>query len=293
MRCGMRYVIIIGLICVWGCNRKEVKRTSSPRRNFRPVIAKAREFYKSGESEQAMEIANGILQIDPENPLIYELKGEILFDIGDYREAIANFKKAENLDPRLFSAYFKEGFAHNSLHEEKEMIDCLRKGIEIFRALPPEKELSEDILSLIEEAARTMFRLLPPVKVAVLHFGGDIEATAQNYNRLISGLLIQNLAKQQRILVKDPRTQSKFLEKYSLGMLAKPDESLRIGKLLNVDWIVMGTVYKSDDSFQIDLKMLKVATGTIVYKDIISFSSHKEIETRCEEIVDKIVIHTI
>ena len=76
-------------------------------------------------------------------------------------------------------------------------------------------------------------------------------------------------------------------------MLPKPGESLRIGKLLKVDWIVMGTVYKSDDSFQIDLKMLKVATGIIVYKDIISFASHTEIEARCKEIVDKIVIHTI
>jgi len=293
MRYKFRYIIIALLMGVWGCSAVRVKEVSSPSRDFTPVIAKARKLYKSGAFKQATEIVNGLLQIDAENPLIYELKGEILLDKGEYRKAVRNFKKAVELNPVAFSAFFKKGIAHDMLKEEKESIHCFKKGIEIFRDYSPKKKLDNDVIDLAEEATRRAMKTLPPTEIAILDFEGDVEATEKNYNRFISGALIKQLSQKHRTHVKDRRKLSKFLEKYSLGMLAKPEESLKIGKLLDVDWIVIGIVYHDLDSYQIGFKMLEVSTGTIAYEDTVSFISKKDIETRCREIAEKIAVHTI
>lgn len=276
---------------VWGCQAAVV--ISPPKRDFTPVIAKAQALYQSGEYEKAKEIANGILQIDPQNSLVHELKGEILVDMGEYRKAIASFQKAVNLDSQAFSAYIKQGFAHEFLKEEKKAIYCLRKGIKIYRNLPQEKTASEENDRLTKRAVRRFLKFMPPIKVAVLHFEGDYEATANNYNRYIPNLLIKKLAAQKHFKVQDPRGQSKFLEKFSLGMQVKPEQSQRIGRLLRVDWVIMGEVYQTADSYQIHLKVLQVSTGAITYEDTISFSSQQEAEARCDEIAYNIVIYTI
>ncbi len=76
-------------------------------------------------------------------------------------------------------------------------------------------------------------------------------------------------------------------------MQAKPEQSQRIGRLLQVDWVIMGAVYQTAGSYQIDLKVLQVSTGAITYEDTVGFSSQQDIEARCDEIAEKIVIHTI
>lgn len=299
MQYRMRHVItVIGLIMVWGCKttaKVQEVIPSPPKRDFSTVIAKARELYKSGESQKAMEIADGLLLLDPQSALLHELRGEILLDTGKFPEAITSLKKAQEIAPGLFTAYLKEGFTHELLYEEKETLECLKKGIRIFQALSSEKEISKEDLALVKEATNRILELLPPVKVAVLYFEGDYEAISYNYERFIPGILISKLALKKRIRVRDPRHQSKFLEKYSLGMsgISKIQEAQRIGKLLKVDWVIMGSVYQDTDSFQINFKMLDVSSGTITYKDTVHFSSHKDAAAQCEEIVNKIVEHTI
>ena len=287
----MRYLtVVIGSIVVWGCQAVEI---SPPKRDFALVIAKARELYRSGEFQKAIEIVNGILQVDPQNSSVHELNGDILVDMGEYRKAIASFQKAVNIAPRAYSAYLKEGFAHEFIKEEKKAIYCLRKGIKIYRNLPHGKAVQKEDSHLAKRAVRRFLKFMPPIKIAVLYFEGDYETTANNYNRYIPVQLIKRLKEKKHFQVKDPRGQSKFLEKFSLGLKARPEQSQRIGRLLQVDWVIMVAVYHTADSYQIGLKVLQVSTGAITYEDTIGFSSHKDAEARCDEIADKIVIYTI
>lgn len=294
MQYGRRYTIIaVVLILIWGCHTAQVQQVSPVKLDLVPVIAKVREFYEQGELRKAMEIIDGVLQIRPENWRFHELRGEVLLDMGEYQEAIDSLRKAEQLNSWVFTAYLREGAAHSLLGEEKKAINCLKKGVETFRDYPYEKELSQEILRLTKDATTRVMQHLPPVKIAVLHFDGDQKAIARNYNRFIPSLLNKKLVKRKHFQVRDQRSQSKYLEKYSIGMQAKVEESLEIGKILKVDWIVVGKVYQVADSFQIDLKMLNVYSGKIAYKDSIDFFSPEDIETRCREIIEKIIIYTI
>jgi len=291
---GIKFTVIgVGLILIGGCSAVRVQEVPPAELDLVPIIAKVRELYNSGESGKAMEIINGVLQIRPENWRFHELRGEVLLDMGEYQKAIASLEKAEQLNSWAFTAYLKEGVAYSLLGEEKEAEICLKKGIKTFRDYPYEKGLSQEVLRLTKDATKRIMEHQPPIKIAVLNFDGDYEAIARNYNRFISNLLIKKLAKQKYFQVRGQRSQSKFLEKYSLAMQANPGESLKVGKILKVDWIVVGKVSQDLDSFQINVKMLNVSSGAIAYEDSIDFSSNEDIETRCREIADRIIIYTI
>jgi tetratricopeptide (TPR) repeat protein len=57
-------------------------------------IARALGFFRGGEFEEALECADAIIAKSPENGLSWRFKGECLFSLGRFDDAISSFEAA-------------------------------------------------------------------------------------------------------------------------------------------------------------------------------------------------------
>lgn len=284
------FAVTIVVITFCGC---QTAKKVPPKPDFSPTLITAREFFKSGDIKKALKLINDVLQQDALNAAAYELHGEIMKDIGEYKKAIASFQEAVRLDPLAFTARLKQGFTYDLLGEKKETISSLRDGIRILHSIPHRGEKSEEDIRLSNGSIKRLLVLLPPTRITVLQFKGDPKTPVNDSNRDITDLLIKKLIKHKHFQVKDPKGQSKFLEKFYFGLADKSAESKMIGRVLGTDWLVTGSVYKSQGSYRMDLKILQVSIGRMTFQDTINLSSVEDIENICEEIFKTIIEYTI
>lgn len=55
--------------------------------------------YRKGDTDKALKLLEKLLQEEPQNPFLYELKGQILFEDGRVRDAVSSYQKAVALLP--------------------------------------------------------------------------------------------------------------------------------------------------------------------------------------------------
>lgn len=61
--------------------------------------ARAIAYYRIPKLDKALSIVNGLIREHPKNPYFQELKGQMLFENGHAREAVAPYQEAVRLDP--------------------------------------------------------------------------------------------------------------------------------------------------------------------------------------------------
>jgi predicted Zn-dependent protease len=61
--------------------------------------ARAIAYYRLGHVHEAVNLIDGLLREEPANPWLYELKGQVLYENGRVREAIAPYREAIRLVP--------------------------------------------------------------------------------------------------------------------------------------------------------------------------------------------------
>ncbi|MEQ8405621.1 MAG: M48 family metalloprotease [Oceanicaulis sp.] len=62
--------------------------------SFSARYARAVAYYKQGLTDRAEEEVDGLLQLEPENPFLHELKGQMLFESGRIEPSIAPYREA-------------------------------------------------------------------------------------------------------------------------------------------------------------------------------------------------------
>lgn len=104
------------------------------------LYAQAIAEYKNNKFEVAFEKINQLIDIEPENPYFYELKGQFFFETGNIDESITYYDKANQLLPSapLLQIEFARVLIESS--EQKNA----QRAIELLKkALQKEPELSE------------------------------------------------------------------------------------------------------------------------------------------------------
>ncbi|OJY71030.1 MAG: hypothetical protein BGP12_07745 [Rhodospirillales bacterium 70-18] len=76
-----------------------LRRVSADDRSAPARYARAIALYRLGHTDQAVALIDGLLAEQPGNPWLHELKGQILFEGGRGRAAIAPYQEAERLAP--------------------------------------------------------------------------------------------------------------------------------------------------------------------------------------------------
>ena len=67
--------------------------------SFPARYARAIAYYKSGESDQALKAIDALIADKPDDPYLYELKGQVLFDDGKIKDSEEPYRKAVALKP--------------------------------------------------------------------------------------------------------------------------------------------------------------------------------------------------
>ncbi len=67
--------------------------------SFPARYARAIAYYKAGETDKALKAIDALLVDKPDDPYIYELKGQVLFEDGKVKESEAPYRKAVELKP--------------------------------------------------------------------------------------------------------------------------------------------------------------------------------------------------
>jgi TolB-like protein len=106
-----------------------------------------------------------------------------------------------------------------------------------------------------------------PKKIAVLYF--DVAAPTHDYDYLATGIpemLITDLANQRDITVIERERLDEVLEELALGGsgITDTDTALEVGKVLNVELLVMGNLTVAGESFRLDTKILEVQTAEVL-----------------------------
>ncbi|MEH2423589.1 MAG: tetratricopeptide repeat protein [Nostoc sp.] len=87
--------------------------------------------YDTGNYEGAIEDFNQVIQLDPQNALAYNRRGDAYYRLGDYEQAQADSSQALLLNPQDANAYFDRGFAFSELGKYKEAIADYTQAIKL------------------------------------------------------------------------------------------------------------------------------------------------------------------
>lgn len=74
--------------------RETLQRTSANDADFATRYARAIAFHQTGDTRGALELIDRLLATETENPYLYELKGQVLYESGHAADAIAPYRKA-------------------------------------------------------------------------------------------------------------------------------------------------------------------------------------------------------
>jgi predicted Zn-dependent protease len=95
--------------------------------------ARAIALYRTGQTDRALPIMDGLIKQEPSNPFFYELKAQIQFEHADIDEAISNYKKANELLPD--SALLHQAYGHALLENKTPGKDEARLDLAIQQLL--------------------------------------------------------------------------------------------------------------------------------------------------------------
>ena len=67
--------------------------------SFPARYARAIAYYKSGETDRSIKAIDALISDKPDDPYLYELKGQVLFEDGKIKDSEAPYRKAVELKP--------------------------------------------------------------------------------------------------------------------------------------------------------------------------------------------------
>jgi predicted Zn-dependent protease len=95
--------------------------------------ARAIALYRTGQTDRAVTLTDGLITQEPANPFFYELKAQIQFENGRVDESIANYKRANELLPD--SALLRQAYGHALLEGANQGKDQTRLDLAIQQLL--------------------------------------------------------------------------------------------------------------------------------------------------------------
>ncbi|OUL25669.1 serine/threonine protein kinase [Nostoc sp. RF31YmG] len=89
------------------------------------------EKYESGNYKEAVKDFSQVIEINPQNALAYNRRGDAFYRLGDYQKAQSDSSKAIELNPQDANAYYDRGFSDYELGKYKEAIADYTKAINL------------------------------------------------------------------------------------------------------------------------------------------------------------------
>ncbi|PKL79371.1 MAG: hypothetical protein CVV27_01945 [Candidatus Melainabacteria bacterium HGW-Melainabacteria-1] len=100
-----------------------------------------------------------------------------------------------------------------------------------------------------------------------------------NLKRGVSESLMSKLAQRPELILVERSQLDKAIKELGFGqsVYADANQAKQIGKMLNADYIVTGSVVKAGSRFEINVRMIEVETGRVHVSESYGFGSENEI----------------
>ena len=96
---------------------------------------KANDYFNKGietiDLNKKIEYYDKSIELNPNYTVVYSYKGNALYSLKNYEQAIDCFNKAIEINPKFSEAYNNKGFALFNLNRCDEAIECYNKAIEM------------------------------------------------------------------------------------------------------------------------------------------------------------------
>ncbi len=114
-------------VCTEIISRDDATETDKASAYYNSGKAKA----KQGKMDEAIADYDKAIELDPKDASVYYNRGVANSKQGKYEEAIADYDKAIELDPKDASVYYNRGYAKDELKKYEEVIADYDKAIEL------------------------------------------------------------------------------------------------------------------------------------------------------------------
>src|SRR5262249_47772143 len=97
-------------------------------------LARAIAHYKDLDTDKALSLVDDLIKEQPTNPYLYEFKGQILFERGRAKDAVAPLRKAVELAPKapLIAVSFAQALlASRTTDDAKEALGTLNLAVNL------------------------------------------------------------------------------------------------------------------------------------------------------------------
>ena len=174
------------------------------------LIQDAMEYLKKGNYINAVEYSEKAITINPRIALAYNTKGQALFNLKKYSEALTCYEKAIELRPKYIEALYKKGLTLAAIGNHDKAIESFNQSIELNPNddvdIWNSKGLSFNALGQYNEAIECFDRAL---KLNPSH------TEALNNNN--KDIAISNLRKQQQQQEQQQQTQTRSSSSTDIG----------------------------------------------------------------------------
>ncbi|PKL70830.1 MAG: hypothetical protein CVV30_05665 [Methanomicrobiales archaeon HGW-Methanomicrobiales-1] len=101
---------------------------------------KAADFAKLGDLEKAIALFDKALVLEPENDMVWVLRGSLLSELGRYPEALASYDKALAIRPDYDVAWYNRGMALRKLARYTDAVTSFDRALTINPAFANAKK---------------------------------------------------------------------------------------------------------------------------------------------------------
>ncbi|MBW4555263.1 MAG: tetratricopeptide repeat protein [Trichormus sp. ATA11-4-KO1] len=124
---GIASCITIGLVTWFFQSSQPVVTAVNSEQLYQEGVRK----YQAGKYQAAVDDFTQAIELDPQNALAYNKRGNAFYQLGNYQQAQADSSKAISLNPQNANAYYDRGFSLYELGKYKEAIADYTKAIEL------------------------------------------------------------------------------------------------------------------------------------------------------------------
>jgi len=113
------------------------------------------------------------------------------------------------------------------------------------------------------------------VTIAVLPYQTSKKLEQMRAGRAVSEILTHYFARDRNYIVVERHELEKILKEQWLGLTGVTDDNnvIKVGKLLNAQLLIVGSILKVGKSYHINSRMVNVETGKVVATDLVSVAS--------------------
>jgi tetratricopeptide (TPR) repeat protein len=122
-------------------------------------------FYQLKQNERALISYDKAIEIDPDNDLVWNLRGVALRGLKEYELALISYKKAIEIDPDNFSHWIARGDISKKLKQYKDALFSYGKALEINSESLRSWNNKAEILLTIKQYKKSLFSCNEALKI--------------------------------------------------------------------------------------------------------------------------------